>query len=90
MKVLTYIIIIAIGVIFGYIIGKIVSDQKGITKNIIPLIDELKIQLKAITEKLKTDVSNEEREQLEQKKQNILNLLSKFYGFTVEEINKMI
>lgn len=90
MRTLIYIAIAAVAFYFGYKMSESVMLNKRLNANILPIVDEVKIQLTAIDNKLKESITPEERLALEAKKQRLIDLLSKFYGYTVEELNNIL
>lgn len=90
MKILIYIVIAAAAFYLGYKISQVVVVSKGIKDNIIPIVEELKIQLKSVQEKLSMEITADQKIQLEEQKQRILDLLAKFYGYTSEELKNIL
>lgn len=90
MRVLIYLLIAGFAFYLGYKISEILILNKGIKSNIVPIVDELKIQLKAIQEKLNSNLNDEQRVELEAQKNRILDLLGKFYGYTNEQLKDIL
>lgn len=90
MRILIYIAIAAIAFYLGYKMSEIAVLNKGIKSNIIPIVDELRIQLQAIQEKINTSLDESERAELEIQKNRILDLLAKFYGYTTEQLKTLL
>lgn len=90
MRILVYLLIAAFAFYLGYKISEIIVSNKGIKSNIIPIVDELKIQLKAIQEKLNSDITADQKVELEAQKNKILDLLGKFYGYSSEELKNIL
>lgn len=90
MKLLVYIGVALIAAYLGYKISQYVTYSKEMKKNIIPIVDELKLELAAVEDKLKGDLSNEERAALTDRKNKILTLLGKFFGYSQQELETLL
>lgn len=86
-----YLAIAVLAFYLGYKMSEILILNKGIKSNIVPIVDELKIQLTSIQERLNMpDITDIEKADLEAQKNRILDLLAKFYGYTKEELNTIL
>lgn len=78
--------------VLGYKIAELTMANKQIKTNVQPIVDELKIQLSAIQDKLsvQSGLTTNEIEDLKLKKETIVDLLAKFYGYNTEQINQIL
>lgn len=92
MRIVTYILIALFAGILGYKLAELIMANKQIKTNVQPIVDELKIQLQAIQDKLSNTqgLTSNEISDLQLKKDTIVDLLAKFYGYSTEQINSMI
>lgn len=90
MRILIYLAIAVVAGYLGYKIAEITIQNKKISTNIKPIVDELKTQLTAIQTELQENLTAEQRAALEAKKASIMQLLANFYGYTVEQIQALI
>ncbi len=91
MRILIYLAIIVVAGYLGYKLAEITITNKQIKSNIVPIVDELKIQLGAIQTKLSDSaLTTDQKAQLENQKNNILGLLGQFYGYTTEQLKAIL
>lgn len=91
MRTLIYIAVFVVAFYLGYKISEAIILNKNINNNVKPIVNELKLQLAAIEEKIKSEnITETERAELESQRIKILDLLAKFYGYTTEELKKLI
>lgn len=90
MRILIYLAIGVVAAYLGYKIAEVTILNKQIKSNLRPIVDELRMQLTAIQNGLENTISEEERAKLVAQKNNILNLLAKFYGYTTEELSSIL
>lgn len=90
MRILIYLAIAIVAAYLGYKIAEITINNKRIKSSIQPIVEELRIQLQAINTEIDNSTTNEQRAKLEAQKLRIIELLSKFYGYTTDELTKLI
>lgn len=86
MKTFIYIGIALVSGFLGYKLAQARFLNKTISPNVTPVISSVTAEIKAINEKLSGIVTPEEKLILEAQKQRLIELLSKLYGATVEQI----
>lgn len=90
MRLLIYLAIAVVAAYLGYKLAEITIANKQIKSNIQPIVDELKTQLSAIQTSITNSTTPEEKASLQAKKDTIINLLAKFYGYTTDQLNAII
>ena len=91
MKMILYLFIAILAAIIGYKIAQYRNITKKLNTNVMPIVEELQMELGMIQEKLKgTTLTEEEKIKYEDRKGKLMNLLGKFYGLAQEEINKLV
>lgn len=80
MRILTYVIILSIGIFLGYQVSKKIDKNKLLAANLAPVVSEIYAQIAAIDEKLKTNLSVTEIASLTEQKNKLTDLVNKFLG----------
>lgn len=91
MRILITLAIIIVAAYLGYKLAEITITNKQIKSNIVPIVDELKIQLGAIQTKLEDpSLTADQKKALQNQMNNILGLLGQFYGYTTDQLKTIL
>lgn len=90
MKIIIYLLIAIVFLYLGYKIAEITIANKDIKNNVIPIVSQLQLQLTNIQNKLKNSISEQEKIELTNQKNDIIKLLANFYGYSSTEIKNLI